>query len=367
MKTQNKLQDNCNIIKQNLKEQTGWNKARIFVIVELMIAIIKIGRVNLKKVAIKINPMQSKEANYRRLNRFFQHFTFDKTMVAKLMASFLDDGKWVLTMDRTNWKFGRVHINILMLAVAHKGIAIPIVWFLLFDDKKNGNSSYKDRVRVMKTFIDIFGVEKIEVLVADREFIGKKWFKWLKKYKIPFAIRIKDGHKIITNKGEKSLKELFRDLKENTPTYYQRQLEIYGYQGLFLVAIKHKGECVVIATNTKQEKAIGYYKRRWEIETLFSAFKKRGFNLEETHMTERKKIYSLLVILSLAFVWCHIVGEWLNETKPIKILKHGRKAKSLFLHGFEYLDEIFSNYEFKIKELAKVVSLFKIEVKNDDY
>ncbi len=49
----------------------------------------------------------------------------------KLMGSFLPKGKLVLSMDRTNWKFGKVHINILMLSVAHKGMAIPIVWYLL--------------------------------------------------------------------------------------------------------------------------------------------------------------------------------------------------------------------------------------------
>jgi hypothetical protein len=33
-------------------------------------------------------------------------------------------------------------------------------------------------------------VDKIEVLTADREFVGEVWFRWLKKRKIPFAIRI---------------------------------------------------------------------------------------------------------------------------------------------------------------------------------
>ena len=60
-------------------------------------------------------------------------------------------------------------------------------------------------------------------------------------------------------------------------------------------------------------------------------------------------------------LFCAILGEWLNEIEPIKILKHGRKAKSFFLYGFEYLDEIFSNYEFRTKELTITEELFKIE------
>ncbi len=77
-------------------------------------------------------------------------------------------------------------------------------------------------------------------------------------------------------------------------------------------------------------------------------------------MSENKKLDSLIAILSLAFVWCHTVGEWLNGKKPIKTLKHGRKEKSFFLFGFEYLDEIFSHYDIRGRELAKAVKLFDI-------
>ena len=110
----NKLQKNNSILEEKIKEQTGWNKARIFMIVGLVVSIIKLERVNLKKIAKVLNPNQTKEVNYRRLNRFFQKFRFDKTTMAKLMSSFLPKGKLTLTMDRTNWKFGKVHINIFL-------------------------------------------------------------------------------------------------------------------------------------------------------------------------------------------------------------------------------------------------------------
>jgi len=38
----------------------------------------------------------------------------------------------------------------------------------------------------MQKFINIFGKEKIKALLADREFIGKEWFNYLKKEEIPF-------------------------------------------------------------------------------------------------------------------------------------------------------------------------------------
>lgn len=47
---------------------------------------------------------------------------------------FLSGGKWYLTLDRTNWQWGKSDINILTLAIAFKGIAIPIYWELLDTD-----------------------------------------------------------------------------------------------------------------------------------------------------------------------------------------------------------------------------------------
>ncbi len=290
-------------------------------------------------------------------------FSFDKKIIAQMLSSFLPKERWVLAIDRTNWKFGKVHINILMLSVAYKGMAIPIVWYILKKTTKQGNSGFKDRdrIRIIKKFIDIFGVDKIEVLTADREFVGKVWFKWLKKREIPFAIRIMNNKKVKVGRGDVKVNTLFRNLNLNEHTFYRTKKTIYDYKGLSLIGLRMKDEFLIIATNTNQEKALEFYKQRWEIEVLFSALKKRGFNLEETHMTDNHKIDTLIAILSLSFVWSHSIGEWLNETKPIITLKHGRKSQSLFLYGLEYLSEILLNYELRDKELVAVFERLKFD------
>lgn len=91
-------------------------------------------------------------------------------------------------MDRTNWQWGKKNINILMLSITYIGIAIPLFWSLL--DKK-GNSNTSERIVLMERFIIQFGKDKILGLLADREFIGADWFRWLKKKQFHFIIRIK--------------------------------------------------------------------------------------------------------------------------------------------------------------------------------
>jgi hypothetical protein len=85
-------------------------------------------------------------------------------------------------------------------------------------------------------------------------------------------------------------------------------------------------------------------------------------------MSANEKIDSLIAILSLAFVWSVAIGNIINEKNPIKTLKHGRKAQSVFLLGVEYLSEIFLSHISKSnKEVAFCFSKFFELLKNDDY
>ena len=134
-----------------------------------------------------------------------------------MLGSFLPDESWILTMDRTNWKFGKVNINYLVLGVAYKGMAIPLLWYLL--DKK-GNSSHHERSKIIEDFIEVFGLEKIEVLVADRKFTDKEWFKWLKENQIPLVQRVMKDHQIKTGKGRVAVSSIFSHLALNEHEIY---------------------------------------------------------------------------------------------------------------------------------------------------
>jgi len=115
-------------------------------------------------------------SNYRRIQRFIadsQPIDFNRVAwFVVTLFGFLDND-YYLTFDRTNWKWGKKNINILMLAIAYKGIAIPVYWILL---NKKGNSSTRERIALTHRFIKQFGKEHIIKFLADREFVGKKWF-----------------------------------------------------------------------------------------------------------------------------------------------------------------------------------------------
>jgi len=85
------------------------------------------------------------------------------------------DPPYRLAMDRTNWKFGISNINILVIAIVYQGVAFPLLFKLM---PKAGNSSTSERIGLDR-YISLFGLETIDCLLADREFIGEHWIGYL--------------------------------------------------------------------------------------------------------------------------------------------------------------------------------------------
>jgi len=98
---------------------------------------------------------------------------------------------------------------------------------------------------------------------------------------------------------------------------------------------------LIIASFNKPENGLQDYKQPWQIETCFRAMKSSGFDIEKTHLQDIKRIEKLVLLVMIAFVWCYKVGIHLHKMKPIKIKKHGRKAKSIFKLGLSFLSNVF--------------------------
>ena len=79
---------------------------------------------------------------------------------------------------------------------------------------------------------------------------------------------------------------------------------------------------------------------RWGIETFFSHLKKRGYQFEDTHMTQGCRIDKLLGVLAVAFALCYYWGRKLERKTGIKLKNHGYRAKSIFRQGFESLHQM---------------------------
>ena len=71
----------------------------------------------------------------------------------------------------------------------------------------------------------------------------------------------------------------------------------------------------VVSNRFSGREALALYRKRWGIEQLFSHLKKRGFDLEVTHMTEAAKIEKLFAIVTLTFLFSDAWGCQLRKTQ----------------------------------------------------
>ena len=323
-----------------LREKLSLNKCRVDCLTGIIMALMVARTINLQILSKAIKSGTLAESCVRRLQRFFVEAKIDFDQLAKALVSLIlpTTSEFQITLDRTNWQFGKKNINILMLGIVYQGAAIPVMWMLL---NKKGNSNTAERIELMERFIRVFGKDCIEVVLADREFVGKRWFKYLKDQQIQFLIRIKENTKVSNTREQGSnVKNLFSNLGVGMQQRLEGTRKIWGLK-LYLTALRlETGELLAVASADDFEEPIELYGKRWEIETLFQSLKGRGFNFEDTHITDMARINRIVAVLSLAFVWALKVGQWCHDNiKKLKIKKHGRLERSLFRYGLDVLNQ----------------------------
>jgi len=339
-----------------LRPHFTWNVARIKCLSQMVLAILKARTINLSELADVFQGNQTKNANYKRMQRFLSKFEFCFDQIARIIVGLFQlDDTWNLSMDRTNWKFGKNDINVLMLSICYRGVAIPLFWRLL---GKAGNSNTDERINLLDRFIRVFSANKIKCLLGDREFIGKKWFAYLQKQEIPFVFRVKSGFNVLTAKGKKvKAKKLFNQLARQEYYTIPQKVMMHG-TSIYLVGERLiNGEIKILATNQCSGDALKLYDLRDEIEYLFGCLKTRGFRFEDTHLTHSNRIEKLIAVMAIAFCWSHRCGDLLDEKKPIKRKNHGRREKSIFKYGYEYLRKLISNVNLRFDEFTLAVGL----------
>lgn len=339
------------LLERTLRDNVAWNKARINFLARFIVALIEVRTVNLAEIANVFMGHAQRESRYKRVQRFLRFFELPYAQVAHFVVRLLGvPAPWVVTLDRTDWYLGETPLNVMVIGIAYRGVAFPVLWTIL---EKKGCSDTTERINLVKEFGRVFGYRAIAYLCADREFIGKDWFAWLRSQEVDFRIRVRENTQVRNGHGQLvSIRRLFRSQRIGQPLMLERARAIWGLP-LFVSGLRlTSGEYVIVVAPRYTTTALSDYARRWEIETLFSCLKSRGFRLEETHVVQPERLKKLIALLAFAFCWAHLIGEWLTRQQPLKIKKHGRKAVSLFRHGFDHLRRILCNLTSVTQQVA---------------
>jgi hypothetical protein len=294
------------------------------------------------------------KGSYRRIQRFFQHFRPSKFAYLEFVLAMLPSKEKVsLVMDRTNWKFGSVHINLLLLGCVYQGMVIPLCWLV---STKAGSSSTVERIKLMNALLHVLPKSRIAVFIADREFIGADWLSYLRRQNIKRCIRIRQNS-LLENSNVTWVYEKFKHLALGQSSFLKRRYKLMG-ESFFLAGVKLNDDFLIVACDLKPSKGLQVYGLRWGIETFFGNTKSRGFDFEATHVTHPDKLSLLLGVMALAIFWALQTGTWLNHhLQPLKLKKHGRLEQSFFRYGLDKLRQLIFQQALDAPDVAPFIRL----------
>jgi hypothetical protein len=317
------------------------NRARQKFVLSFLLGLIKSRRVQFCEVAQHLNEQVQDISNEVRIQDFFREVEVDYEQVALLMCLFLNrKDKIRLCIDRTEWDFGKCQVNILMVLACQGQVQLPLYWELL--ENKSGNSSTLDRKAILGKCMKLLGKERIGVVIADREFVGHAWLKYLKDNGIGFCVRLPRHHLIERLDG----RVLPPQELAHEQAWHLKDCLVDGVWGQVYLKRLAGGDLLYLF-GTIEAKYLGQvYRRRWTIEACFQSLKSRGFDLQSTHLKDLAKLKKLMALVSMAFGMCVSLGIHQHErVKKIKTKKHGYKANSFFRHGLNTIREIMKKEE----------------------
>jgi Transposase DDE domain len=305
---------------------------RLAVLSALVLAMLQARSVVLYTLKTHVDLPGTLDTRYQRLLRFVQ-FVIPDGLLTRCVLSLLPAGDVWLILDRTSWKLGTSDVNILLLSATWQAFSFPLMWTLL---PHGGASAQRDRQALLERFLAVRGDRRVAGLLADREFIGGAWFGFLDQHHIAPCIRLRADSKL----GGVPVWACFRKLEAGEVRVWHRAATVYGVKLHVLATKNMAGELLYLAYRGRSRQNLRRYAQRWQTENLHAALKTRGFNLEDTGLTQAARVSTLLVAVSLAFVWAGLTGELQATRTPLGRKKHGYAQISVFRLGLDTLQDL---------------------------
>ncbi|MFK7948973.1 MAG: transposase, partial [Saprospiraceae bacterium] len=335
-----------------------------------------------KKGSLALSRVVNIETVYTRFIRFFKikNPLIFVICILRLIQHLLSDyiskqSEYVLSIDRTNWKLGTVNINILTVGlVLDNGRFIPLYFELL---NKRGNSNQSERKMLLSELHTIFNISKPLVLVGDREFIGKDWFKELVdlSYDLVIRLRKKDYKELLADQMHITLIQLENKIRNDISVkgYFTAQIEIKGHLFFYHVRLlkgqkdelsKADKDIYIRFISTSQE--INWVSNTYDkrclprnlggkIEVFFEDIKEKGIRLEQINFKDFDKIRLMVAVAALCYALCLNQGLISFKKRLIPQKKDIRSQKSyprtsIFTKRYEIIEQTILNAN-KLNEL----------------
>ncbi len=226
----------------------------------------------------------------------------------------------LLSMDQTD--LGD-RMAVLMVSVRVGDRALPLAWIA---EAGAANIGFEGQRQVLEQVLAWLPMPAEVLLSADRFYPSMELFDWLHAHGWSYRLRLKGN--LLADPGygdEVTTGELAQGVKER----YLSGVRLFA-QGVptnlgILHETGHPEPWIIAMDCAPTRAAVLDYGARWAIEPMFSDFKGRGFELEDSQLEHAERLERLILLMALAMYWCVGVGRNDAMNYPTPLEKKSRR------------------------------------------
>jgi hypothetical protein len=315
----------------------------------LMVGIHQSRSVKLSSIAGKIPGEAELLSTTRRLRRLVKNDAiqvrewYEPIARQWLEAQFNSLGEIRLIVDGTKVGFGH---KLLMVAMAYRHRAIPIVW--VWVNHPFGRSSSEKQIELLRYVHTLVPKGATVYLVGDAEFGAGAILRALDNWNWFYVLRQKTDT-LMRRKGQKGWKSFGSFVEKSGQSVWLGQCDLVESNPYRVNLLAHwkegEKEPWCLATNLPDQKTtLDYYKRRMWIEEMFGDMKGHGFDLERTMLRHAERLSRLTLAVVLLFAWSVSVGVSVIKggLRPL-VDRPDRRDLSIFQIGLRYIERRLTN------------------------
>lgn len=218
--------------------------------------------------------------------------------------------------------------QMLMVSLRVGGRALPLAWHI---KKTQGAIGFSEQKNVLEAVTKLMPEGAAVMLMGDRFYGSPALIGWCQSRGFGFRLRCKKDLLVFgKDVGETTLGECFA-----RGEHMLTDVELTEKRARTNIAMLHEeghAEPWIIALSEPPTVWRAHdYGLRWGIEAMFSDYKTRGFNLEDSQIERTDRLDRLVLVLSLALYWAVSTGMWdaMENKRPAEKKTRPRNAKML--------------------------------------
>jgi hypothetical protein len=307
----------------------------------LIVGLILGRNVQLSKIAERVNypyKESSLEDRFRRLvanDHLAVQVSF--SIFVGLILQAIDPQRVVLSIDTT--KSGGACVT-LMVGVSYRSRSLPIGW-VTFKGKK-GHTAQSVQLALLQTVAGLLPVDSQVILLGDGEFDGSQLIAWLvNQAHWHYVCRTAQDTQVLYQGQWLALHDLPLTAEQETLFNVDAFTAAHHLPGCRVMAVwvaKEQRHWFFVTNFQSLAEAKRWYLKRFQIETLFSDLKGRGFNLAQSHLKDPERVNRLLLAVAIAYLFIVFWGvEAIRSGTFRTLVRTDRFDHSLTQLGFKYI------------------------------